>query len=184
VWPEWSSHKLNLCCERLGIPLAHHDPLSDALAAAELYLLSMGRKLARLPTPAASPLPRPGSDLLQQYTPESAEQTGRQVARGEVGMPLDITDPWLGRIILLAHANERLRQDVRALLRQTGWTREEALERLGLAARKGEQGPVEAPGKRPAVHPRTCGGCGTKGLSEKGQCTRCGWVKPGGEEAA
>ncbi|MEI6891308.1 MAG: 3'-5' exonuclease [Pontiella sp.] len=31
-------HKLNSCCERLGIPLRHHDALSDAIGCAKLYL--------------------------------------------------------------------------------------------------------------------------------------------------
>lgn len=30
--------KLNLCCKVMGIPLNHHDPLSDARATAMLYL--------------------------------------------------------------------------------------------------------------------------------------------------
>ncbi len=31
-------YKLNSCCERLGIPLDHHEALSDAIACARLYL--------------------------------------------------------------------------------------------------------------------------------------------------
>lgn len=31
-------YKLNACCERLGIPLQHHEALSDAIACARLYL--------------------------------------------------------------------------------------------------------------------------------------------------
>lgn len=30
--------KLNICCQIMGIDLNHHDPLSDALASAQLYL--------------------------------------------------------------------------------------------------------------------------------------------------
>jgi DNA polymerase-3 subunit epsilon len=31
-------YKLNSCCERLGIPLQHHEALSDAIGCAKLYL--------------------------------------------------------------------------------------------------------------------------------------------------
>jgi DNA polymerase-3 subunit epsilon len=31
-------YKLNSCCERLGIPLQHHEALSDAIGCANLYL--------------------------------------------------------------------------------------------------------------------------------------------------
>ena len=31
-------YKLNACCERLGIPLKHHEALSDAIGCAHLYL--------------------------------------------------------------------------------------------------------------------------------------------------
>lgn len=31
-------YKLNACCERLGIPLKHHEALSDAIGCARLYL--------------------------------------------------------------------------------------------------------------------------------------------------
>jgi DNA polymerase-3 subunit epsilon len=31
-------YKLNSCCERLGIPLNHHEALSDAIGCAKLYL--------------------------------------------------------------------------------------------------------------------------------------------------
>jgi DNA polymerase-3 subunit epsilon len=31
-------YKLNACCERLGIPLRHHEALSDAIGCAHLYL--------------------------------------------------------------------------------------------------------------------------------------------------
>lgn len=31
-------YKLNSCCERLGIPLNHHEALSDAIGCAHLYL--------------------------------------------------------------------------------------------------------------------------------------------------
>ena len=31
-------YKLNACCERLGIPLQHHEALSDAIGCAQLYL--------------------------------------------------------------------------------------------------------------------------------------------------
>lgn len=32
-------YKLNACCDRLGIPLQHHEALSDAIGCAKLYLL-------------------------------------------------------------------------------------------------------------------------------------------------
>jgi DNA polymerase-3 subunit epsilon len=32
-------YKLNSCCERLGIPLNHHEALSDAIGCAKLYLM-------------------------------------------------------------------------------------------------------------------------------------------------
>jgi DNA polymerase III subunit epsilon len=35
---KYPSAKLNVCCEIEGIPLNHHDALSDAKACAELYL--------------------------------------------------------------------------------------------------------------------------------------------------
>ena len=31
-------YRLNACCERLGIPLKHHEALSDAIGCAKLYL--------------------------------------------------------------------------------------------------------------------------------------------------
>jgi len=31
-------YKLNACCDRLGIPLKHHEALSDAIGCAHLYL--------------------------------------------------------------------------------------------------------------------------------------------------
>ncbi len=31
-------YKLNACCDRLGIPLQHHEALSDAIGCAHLYL--------------------------------------------------------------------------------------------------------------------------------------------------
>lgn len=31
-------YRLNSCCERLGIPLKHHEALSDAIGCAKLYL--------------------------------------------------------------------------------------------------------------------------------------------------
>lgn len=31
-------YRLNSCCERLGIPLTHHEALSDAIGCAKLYL--------------------------------------------------------------------------------------------------------------------------------------------------
>jgi DNA polymerase-3 subunit epsilon len=62
AWPDWPSHALNACCERLGIPLQHHEALSDALACAEVYLRAEGLRLVRLeaqgssaPTAAATP---------------------------------------------------------------------------------------------------------------------------------
>ncbi|MFT5821683.1 MAG: DNA polymerase-3 subunit epsilon [Crocinitomix sp.] len=35
----YSPAKLNVCCQRHGIPLNHHDALSDAKACAQLYLI-------------------------------------------------------------------------------------------------------------------------------------------------
>jgi DNA polymerase III subunit epsilon len=34
----FAPYKLNACCERLGIPLRHHEALSDAIGCAHLYL--------------------------------------------------------------------------------------------------------------------------------------------------
>jgi DNA polymerase-3 subunit epsilon len=36
----YSPAKLNVCCQAHGIPLNHHDALSDAKACAQLYLIS------------------------------------------------------------------------------------------------------------------------------------------------
>jgi len=36
--------KLNICCERHGIELKHHDALSDALGCAKLYLIALQEK--------------------------------------------------------------------------------------------------------------------------------------------
>ncbi|MBL7076744.1 MAG: 3'-5' exonuclease [Kiritimatiellae bacterium] len=35
-------YRLNACCERLGIPLQHHEALSDAIGCARLYLHHRG----------------------------------------------------------------------------------------------------------------------------------------------
>jgi DNA polymerase-3 subunit epsilon len=34
----YAPYRLNSCCERLGIPLTHHEALSDAIGCAKLYL--------------------------------------------------------------------------------------------------------------------------------------------------
>ena len=34
----YKPYRLNSCCERLGIPLKHHEALSDAIGCAKLYL--------------------------------------------------------------------------------------------------------------------------------------------------
>lgn len=38
MWPGLFNHKLPTVCEHLGIELKHHDPASDAEAAAKIYL--------------------------------------------------------------------------------------------------------------------------------------------------
>jgi DNA polymerase III subunit epsilon len=76
-----ASNKLNLVCERLGIPLRHHEALSDALACAQVYLRALeagvpttflGAKdegyspraaASAAPAPAAVPAPAPVGQL-------------------------------------------------------------------------------------------------------------------------
>ena len=68
TWPELASHKLNVVAKHLGIPLKHHDALSDARAAgmivvraiehtgislAEWLMPTPRQRPARAPTPAA-----------------------------------------------------------------------------------------------------------------------------------
>jgi DNA polymerase-3 subunit epsilon len=52
AWPDLPRHKLDVCCEHLGITLQHHEALSDALACAEVYQRAAGRTLERLAPPA------------------------------------------------------------------------------------------------------------------------------------
>jgi len=40
AWPGLVNHKLPTVCEHLGIPLRHHDPASDAIACAKIFLSS------------------------------------------------------------------------------------------------------------------------------------------------
>lgn len=59
-WREWMGYKLDQCCQRLGIALAHHEAQSDAEAAAELYLRTrdlqlVGRRTGTAKTATASP---------------------------------------------------------------------------------------------------------------------------------
>lgn len=41
MWPGLFNHKLPTVCEHLGITLIHHDPASDAEAAAKIYLAAV-----------------------------------------------------------------------------------------------------------------------------------------------
>lgn len=41
MWPGLFNHKLPTVCEHLGITLNHHDPASDAEAAARIYLAAV-----------------------------------------------------------------------------------------------------------------------------------------------
>ncbi|MBJ6120864.1 exonuclease domain-containing protein [Sphingomonas mollis] len=67
AWPELSSHKLNVVSKHLGIPLRHHDALSDARAAGMIVvkaidhtgiplagwlMLPVGQRAAPAPLPA------------------------------------------------------------------------------------------------------------------------------------
>ncbi len=38
AWPHLSDHKLNTVCDYLGIPLNHHEALSDAIGCAKIYI--------------------------------------------------------------------------------------------------------------------------------------------------
>lgn len=104
-WPHWSSHKLNLCCDRLGIPLKHHDPMSDALACAEIYLRAQDLQLVRTPPrrPAPAATAPSGKAALpaemrphppQVWTPAEAVTWGRRMAEG-TAPALDTPDSWL-----------------------------------------------------------------------------------------
>lgn len=60
LWPKprvLPSHKLDVCCTYHGIPLNHHEALSDALACADLYLHGQGKKLNREIAPRVQPAP-------------------------------------------------------------------------------------------------------------------------------
>lgn len=72
AWPELSSHKLNVVSRHLGIPLKHHDALSDARAAGMIVVRAIehtGTPLAEwlMPTKArsvgAAPAPAPSGPL-------------------------------------------------------------------------------------------------------------------------
>ena len=69
AWPELPSHKLNVVSKHLGIPLRHHDALSDARAAGMIVVKAIdhtGVPLAGWLTPPvgqrAAPGPPPASD--------------------------------------------------------------------------------------------------------------------------
>ncbi len=69
AWPELPSHKLNVVSKHLGIPLRHHDALSDARAAGMIVVKAIdhtGIPLAGwLATPVgqrAAPAPLPAAD--------------------------------------------------------------------------------------------------------------------------
>ncbi len=72
AWPELASHKLNIVSRHLGIPLKHHDALSDARAAGMIVVKAIehtGIPLAEwiAPTvrhrPAPAPRPAPAGSL-------------------------------------------------------------------------------------------------------------------------
>ena len=69
AWPDLASHKLNVVARHLGIPLKHHDALSDARAAGMIVVKAIehtGVSLAEwlLPTsrPRPAPAPLPATD--------------------------------------------------------------------------------------------------------------------------
>lgn len=47
VWPEMENHKLKTVSDCLGIPLNHHNPQSDAIAAAEIFKNSLQKMRCR-----------------------------------------------------------------------------------------------------------------------------------------
>lgn len=47
VWPDSRNHKLPTLCDRIGFPLDHHNPLSDAEGSAEIVLALMRERGAR-----------------------------------------------------------------------------------------------------------------------------------------
>lgn len=60
VWPELASHKLNVVARHLGIPLKHHDALSDARAAGMIVVKAIehtGMSLAEWLLPTSRPRP-------------------------------------------------------------------------------------------------------------------------------
>ncbi|MDB4992739.1 MAG: Exonuclease, partial [Myxococcaceae bacterium] len=44
--------RLNIACERLGIPLTHHDAASDAEACAEIVLRALAMSESAMPAPS------------------------------------------------------------------------------------------------------------------------------------
>lgn len=68
AWPELPSHKLNVVSRHLGIPLKHHDALSDARAAGMIVAkaidhtgLSLAEWLAPVPRQRVPPAPLPAA---------------------------------------------------------------------------------------------------------------------------
>jgi DNA polymerase-3 subunit epsilon len=144
--------------------------------------LSLSPSPSTAPQPPAAP-PAPGPEVVQGYTAQQARETGFRVARGELQMPLDVIDPWVGEVLMLAQTVERQRQSFLRLFAHFGISVEEARTILrGAPKVEADESPASV-ARRPAVHPRCCAGCGTKSLSDQGQCTRCGWSKPS-EQAA
>lgn len=69
VWPELPSHRLNIVAKHLGIPLKHHDALSDARAAGMIIVKAIDHTgsqltdwLAPPPRKRPPPLPRPATE--------------------------------------------------------------------------------------------------------------------------
>ena len=69
AWPDLASHKLNVVARHLGIPLKHHDALSDARAAGMIVVKAIeqsGLSLSQWMTPPvrqrAGPAPSPAPD--------------------------------------------------------------------------------------------------------------------------
>ena len=68
-WPELASHKLNVVAKHLGIPLKHHDALSDARAAGMIVVRAIehtGVSLAEwlMPAPRQRPAAAPAAAAL------------------------------------------------------------------------------------------------------------------------
>jgi DNA polymerase-3 subunit epsilon len=69
AWPELGSHRLNVVSKHLGIPLRHHDALSDARAAGLIIVRAMEQTgiplagwLSSPARPGIAPAPRPAAD--------------------------------------------------------------------------------------------------------------------------